>query len=93
MEVIENKNPNLENKEDVAKKVGIGALIYTFLKNNREKDVVFTWEDALNFDGDSGPYTQYTYVRGRSILRKAGDVPETADWRFQGCNKGSCRKV
>lgn len=82
MEVIENKNPNLENKEDVAKKVGIGALIYTFLKNNREKDVVFTWEDALNFDGDSGPYTQYTYVRGRSILRKAGDVPETADLSF-----------
>lgn len=82
LEIIENKNPNLENKEEVAKKVGMGALIYTFLKNNREKDVVFTWEDALNFDGDSGPYVQYTYVRGRSILRKAGSVPETADLSY-----------
>jgi len=82
MEVIENKNPNLENKEEVAKKVGIGALLYTFLKNNREKDVVFTWEDALNFDGDSGPYVQYTYVRGKSILRKAGNMPDTVDLSY-----------
>ena len=82
LEVIENKNPNLENKADVARKVGMGALIYTFLKNNRDKDVVFTWEDALNFDGDSGPYVQYTYVRGKSILRKAGNVPETADLSY-----------
>lgn len=82
MEVIENKNPNLENKEEVAKKIGIGALLYTFLKNNRDKDVVFKWEDALNFDGDSGPYVQYTYVRGKSILRKAGNIPETADYSY-----------
>ncbi len=82
LEVIENKNPNLENKEDVAKKVGMGAILYTFLKNNREKDVVFTWEDALNFDGDSGPYVQYTYVRGKSILRKAGNVPDNADLSY-----------
>lgn len=81
-EVIENKNPNLENKEEVARKVGMGALLYTFLKNNREKDVVFTWEDALNFDGDSGPYVQYTYVRGQSILRKAGNIPETTDLSY-----------
>lgn len=82
LEVIEKKNPNLENKEEVARKVGMGALLYTFLKNNREKDVVFTWEDALNFDGDSGPYVQYTYVRGKSILRKAGNVPDTADLSY-----------
>jgi len=82
LEVIENKNPNLENKQEVARKVGMGALIYTFLKNNREKDVVFTWEDALNFDGDSGPYVQYTYVRGKSILRKAGAIPDTADLSY-----------
>ncbi len=79
LEIIENKNPNLENKKDVAKKVGMGALLYTFLKNNREKDVVFTWEEALNFDGDSGPYIQYTYVRGKSILKKAGNIPATVD--------------
>lgn len=82
LEVIENKNPNLEDKTEVAKKVGMGALVYTFLKNNREKDVVFTWEDALNFDGDSGPYVQYTYVRGKSILRKAGNVPDNADLTY-----------
>lgn len=82
MEIIENKNPNLEKKKEVARKVGMGALIYTFLKNNREKDVVFNWEDALNFDGDSGPYVQYTYVRGRSILRKAGDVSDSADLSY-----------
>lgn len=82
LEVIEHKNANLENKEDVARKVGMGALLYTFLKNNREKDVVFTWEDALNFDGDSGPYVQYTYVRGKSILRKAGNVPADADLSY-----------
>jgi arginyl-tRNA synthetase len=82
LEVIEHKNTNLENKEEVARKVGMGALLYTFLKNNREKDVVFTWEDALNFDGDSGPYVQYTYVRGKSILRKAGNVPDTADLSY-----------
>lgn len=82
LEVIEKKNPDLENKEEVAKKVGMGAIVYTFLKNNREKDVVFTWEDALNFDGDSGPYVQYTYVRGRSILRRAGNVPDMADLSY-----------
>lgn len=82
MEIIEHKNPNLENKEAVAKQVGIGALLYTFLKNNREKDVVFSWEDTLNFEGESGPYVQYTYVRGKSILRRAGQIAETADYSF-----------
>ena len=80
MDIINTKNPNLEEKESVAKKVGVGALLYTFLKNNRDKDVVFSWEDTLSFDGDSGPYVQYTYVRGKSILRKAGAVAENADY-------------
>ena len=79
MEVINTKNPNLEGKDEVARKVGIGAVIYAFLKNNRERDIVFSWEDIVNFDGDSGPYVQYTYVRGKSILRKAGYEPKTAD--------------
>ncbi len=78
-DVINLKNPNLENKEDVARKVGIGAVVYAFLKNNRERDIVFSWEDIINFEGDSGPYVQYTYVRGKSILRKAGYEPKTAD--------------
>ncbi len=80
MALIEQKNPDLKDKEDAAKKVGIGAVIYTFLKNNRDRDIVFSWEDTINFDGDSGPYVQYTYVRGKSILRRAGQLPETADY-------------
>lgn len=72
LEVINQKNPNLENKEDVAKKIGIGAVVFTYLKNNRERDIVFDWKEMLNFDGETGPYVQYTYARGKSILRKLG---------------------
>lgn len=82
LELINLKNANLENKEEIAKKVGIGALLYAFLKNSRDKDVVFSWEDTLSFEGESGPYVQYTYVRGKSILRRAGQVAETADYSF-----------
>lgn len=79
-ELIENKNPNLEDKDDVAKKVGIGAVVFTYLKNNRERDIVFSWEDILNFEGETGPYVQYTYARGKSILRKAETSSVKADY-------------
>lgn len=71
LEIITNNNPDLEHKEEVAEKVGIGAVLYTFLKNSREKDIVFSWDNMLDFEGESAPYVQYTYARGRSILRKA----------------------
>ncbi|AEB75458.1 arginyl-tRNA synthetase [Clostridium botulinum] len=74
LEVINEKNPQLKNKEEVAKKVGIGAVIFTYLKNKREKDIVFNWNEMLNFEGETGPYVQYTYARGKSILRRAGEV-------------------
>jgi arginyl-tRNA synthetase len=80
LEIIETKNSNLANKAEVAKKVGMGAVAYTILKNNKDKDIIFSWEDILSFEGDSGPYVQYTCVRGRSILRKAGEMPATADY-------------
>lgn len=80
LEIIETKNSNLANKEAVAKKVGMGAVAYTILKNNKDKDIIFSWEDILSFEGDSGPYIQYTCVRGKSILRKAGEFPATADY-------------
>jgi len=70
-ELIEEKNASLENKGEVAKIVGIGAVVFTYLKNNRERDIVFSWNDILNFDGETGPYVQYSYARGKSILRKA----------------------
>ena len=69
-EVIEQKNPELENKEEVAKKVGIGAVIFNDLSNNMIKDEVFDWDIMLNFKGETGPYIQYMYVRTKSILDK-----------------------
>ena len=70
--VIEEKNPDIENKEDIAKKVGIGAVIFNDLSNNRIKDEVFDWDTILNFQGETGPYIQYTFVRTKSIIEKAG---------------------
>lgn len=71
-QIIETKNPELENKEDVAKKVGIGAVIFNDLSNSRIKDEIFDWDTILNFQGETGPYIQYTYVRTKSIIEKAG---------------------
>lgn len=79
-DTINEKNPNLENKEEVAKKVGIGAIVFTYLKNSRERDMVFNWDEMLSFDGETGPYVQYTYARGNSILNKAGEVNGEADY-------------
>lgn len=78
--IITENNPSVKDKEAVADKVGIGAVLYTFLKNSREKDIVFSWDSMLDFDGESAPYIQYTYARGRSILRRAGSLPENADF-------------
>lgn len=72
--IIEEKNPSLENKEEVAKQVGIGAVIFNDLYNGRIKDVVFSWERMLNFDGETGPYVQYTHARACSILKRAGEI-------------------
>ncbi len=69
--IIEEKNPNLENKDEVARQVGVGAIIFNDLSNNRIKDIVFSWDVALNFDGETGPYVQYTHTRACSVLRKA----------------------
>jgi arginyl-tRNA synthetase len=80
LEVINEKNPELENKEDVAKKVGIGAVVFTYLKNSRERDIVFDWKEMLSFEGETGPYVQYTYARGKSILRKAENVSEAINY-------------
>ena len=81
-EIIEEKNPDLEDKETVARQVGIGAIIFNDLYNQRIKDVVFNWDKILNFDGETGPYVQYTYARCASVLRKAGEVtiPEEIDY-------------
>ena len=70
--IIEEKNPNIPDKENVAKIVGIGAIMFNDLYNQRIKDVIFDWDKLLNFDGETGPYVQYTYARASSVLRKIG---------------------
>lgn len=79
--IVEEKNPELENKEDVAKKVGIGAVIFNDLANSRIKDEIFDWNQILNFQGETGPYIQYTYVRTKSVLDKVGEVPRAEEVR------------
>ncbi len=74
LNIIEEKNPNLKDKEKVAKDVGIGAVIFNDLYNGRIKDVTFSWDRMLNFEGETGPYVQYTCARASSVLRKAGEV-------------------
>ena len=74
--IIEQKNPDLESKDEVAKKVGVGAVIFNDLANSRVKDEIFDWDTILNFQGETGPYIQYTYVRTKSVIEKAGGVPE-----------------
>ena len=74
--IIDEKNPNLEDKAEVARKVGVGAIIFNDLANSRIKDEIFDWDMLLNFQGETGPYIQYIYVRTNSVLEKAGYVPE-----------------
>lgn len=78
--IIEEKNPDLPNKDEVARQVGIGAVVFTSLFNNRIKDIDFWWDRALNFDGETGPYVQYTYARCCSLLRKGGYQPGPCDY-------------
>ena len=82
-EIISEKNPDLEDKEEVAKKVGIGAIIFNTLSTVTTKDQIFDWNTALNFQGETGPYIQYTYVRTKSVLDKVGSVPKFEDIKIE----------
>lgn len=72
-EIIEEKGVATENIDETAKQVGIGAVVFNELSNNRIKDYVFDWDKVLNFEGETGPYVQYTHARACSVLRKAGE--------------------
>ena len=74
--IVEEKNPNLENKEAVAEAIGVGAIVFYYLTNNRIKDINFSLEEALSFEGNTGPYVQYTYARACSVLNRAGEVAD-----------------
>ena len=78
--IIEEKSPGLADKEKTARQVGIGSVIFFDLFNSRIKDIDFRWDRALNFDGETGPYVQYTYARCCSVLRKAGEAKAKPDY-------------
>ena len=72
--IMKEKNPNLENGEEIAEAVGVGAIVFYYLSNTRMKDINFVMEEALSFDGNTGPYVQYTYARACSVLNRAGET-------------------
>lgn len=76
LEIINERNPGLENKEEVAKQVGIGAVVFQELFNSRIKDYVFSWDKTLSFEGETGPYVQYTHARANSLLEKGDYNPD-----------------
>ena len=79
--IIKEKNPNAENADEVANSVGVGAVIFSALWNNRIKDIVFSFDKVLNFDGETAPYVQYTHARCCSLLRKGGE-PDMSNINF-----------
>ncbi len=81
-DVINEKNPDLPNKEQVAEEVGVGAIVFNYLLNSRIKDISFDLEAALDFNGNTGPYVQYTYARCCSILEKAGELPKDIELKI-----------
>ena len=91
--IIEEKNPDIANKEEIAKKVGIGAVIFNDLANSRIKDEIFDWDAILNFQGETGPYIQYTYVRTKSVLEKAGGTPDIQNIKIEYLTDDASTKV
>jgi len=83
--VIADKNPEMpvEQQETVANQIGLGALAYAILSVDNNKDIIFHMDAALNFDGHTAPYIQNAYVRANSILKKAGDLPDTAEYDYE----------
>lgn len=91
--IIEEKNPKLENKEEIAKKVGIGAVIFNDLSNSRIKDEIFDWDTILNFQGETGPYIQYMYVRTKSILEAIEKLPSIAEINMEDLKNNEAIKI
>ena len=89
--VIEEKNPNLENKDEVAEQVGVGAVIFAMLYNSRIKDITFSEDKVLSFEGETGPYVQYTYARCNSLLEKCGAIEGDVD--YSGIDNESAAEV
>lgn len=80
LDVIEQKSPDLKNKEEIARRVGVGAVVFGALANSRIKDLAFSYDKALSFDGETAPYLQYTHARCCSVIEKAGEVNAAPDY-------------
>ncbi len=91
--IIEEKNPNLENKDEIAKKIGIGAVIFNDLSNSRIKDEIFDWDTILNFQGETGPYIQYMYVRTKSILENIEKLPTSKEINIEELQDNDAIKI
>ncbi|MDE7216001.1 MAG: arginine--tRNA ligase [Clostridia bacterium] len=89
--VIDEKNPTLAGKEEIAEQVGIGAVLFGVLYNSRIKDMVFSFDKVLNFEGETGPYVQYTYARCNSLFDKCGEMGNEID--YNGLDNDSCKAV
>ncbi len=86
-DIINEKNPEIEDKDEIARKVGVGAIIFNDLSNSRIKDEIFDWDMLLNFQGETGPYIQYIYVRTKSLLNRAGYTPKIEEIDFSKLNE------
>lgn len=89
--VIDEKNPLLEGKEEIAEQVGVGAVLFGVLYNSRIKDMVFSFDKVLNFEGETGPYVQYTYARCNSLFEKCGNIGQEID--YSGLDNDSCKAI
>lgn len=91
--MIDEKNPDMEGKQENAEKIGIGAVIFNNLYNTLIKDQIFDWDNVLSFQGETGPYIQYVYVRTKSVLEKLDKVPSFEDIDFSCLTDDSSQKV
>jgi arginyl-tRNA synthetase len=92
-EIMAEKNPELRGRTDIAESVGVGAIVFYYLSNNRMKDINFVMEDALSFEGNTGPYVQYTYARACSVLSKCGAVDTEAELTLTAPEESALIKV
>lgn len=91
--IIEDKNPNMENKFENAKKIGIGAITFSNVGTTIIKDQIFDWDTILNFNGETGPYVQYTYVRTQSVLKNVDNIPNVDNIDFNQLNNDEAVRV
>ncbi len=91
--IMTEKNPDLEGRDKIAEQIGVGAVVFYYLSNNRIKDINFVMDDALNFDGNTGPYVQYTYARTCSVLSKADKIDESAELKITAAEETELLKT